>query len=463
MNSTASPHWVVLLALVFLLLPLGTILLRKGFRPRRKGTTPHCARCEYNLTGLTSEKCPECGATLGIGDVVYGEPHQKAGRVVGGIVCLLIALGLLLPVVRTVNWYQFRPTAWLITDLSSTNAADARRAWSELDRRYLAGKLSAGQNSQLIDLGLQEQTKATLGPIGSNLIDHLGRACLAGEMSPAQQQKLVAQALRVTLEARPTTIQGRRAPVRMRHIDRAPSAPFWVAYKVDTFLIDGEKLPNRGGMSGSASGCGGAGAFTTALDISGVGRHKLKGSAHVELWNGPMGNESASTLIGSTDVDATAETEVLAEEPEGYIECVSGATLDGQVRSSITPKDFKFKAQPNPQFEMVLDVKAPPIGVAVEVLVRTQGREYKIGTITVIPGESTNWHVSQGWPAAQASGPDAFTECDVILRSSADVARDSVDLFKIWAGELVYEDQPVKLETPALPESPSKPADEATP
>ena len=36
-------------------------LLKTGIWPRRRGVTPHCAGCGYNLTGLTGERCPECG------------------------------------------------------------------------------------------------------------------------------------------------------------------------------------------------------------------------------------------------------------------------------------------------------------------------------------------------------------------------------------------------------------------
>ena len=63
---------VELVALPTLLL-LGLWLLKTGLWPRRRGDTPYCRKCGYNLTALTSERCPECGSIVARAGTVRGE------------------------------------------------------------------------------------------------------------------------------------------------------------------------------------------------------------------------------------------------------------------------------------------------------------------------------------------------------------------------------------------------------
>ena len=54
---------------------------------------PHCDRCDYDLTGLTSDRCPECGKLIAFGWAIGGQsmterratPWDRRGGV-GGFV-----------------------------------------------------------------------------------------------------------------------------------------------------------------------------------------------------------------------------------------------------------------------------------------------------------------------------------------------------------------------------------------
>src|SRR5687768_17277287 len=67
--------------LLFLALPpllLGLVLVKLAYFPRRRGNTPHCRKCNYTLTGLSSERCPECGQPLDDNvAVVHGERPRR--------------------------------------------------------------------------------------------------------------------------------------------------------------------------------------------------------------------------------------------------------------------------------------------------------------------------------------------------------------------------------------------------
>ncbi len=66
----------LLIALVDLL-PVGCVLFICGLRGRRVGDEPRCRKCGYNLTGLTSERCPECGTAASGKNVVVGIRRRR--------------------------------------------------------------------------------------------------------------------------------------------------------------------------------------------------------------------------------------------------------------------------------------------------------------------------------------------------------------------------------------------------
>ncbi len=62
----------------------------------RKGETPYCGKCGYNLTGLSSPRCPECGGLLSEVPVVRGElaigRSLRIWLVVGMLLMLVIGV-----------------------------------------------------------------------------------------------------------------------------------------------------------------------------------------------------------------------------------------------------------------------------------------------------------------------------------------------------------------------------------
>jgi hypothetical protein len=40
---------------------IGLLFIADGLWSRRRGHTPYCRHCNYNLTSLDSDRCPECG------------------------------------------------------------------------------------------------------------------------------------------------------------------------------------------------------------------------------------------------------------------------------------------------------------------------------------------------------------------------------------------------------------------
>ena len=382
---------------------------------------------------------------------MYGERQRSAWRVVAGALCLSpLALGLL-AVSSNVDWYQHQPAGWLMLDLASSNRTVSSRAWAELDRRWLAGRLSASQNGRLIDTCLTEQARAKSGPIADELIDHLGRACSAGQMSPAQRETFLKQMLVFTLRVRPRTLVGRPVPVEIADSSRMPRAIYssrmpianWWAYLEFKLSVDGRKLPGEANRMSASSGVT---TFYHHVQIDTPGQHKVGEVIQVQILNGPFGDRRASTLVRKYDVPWEGVTQALASGPADDLKHVRGAEVDAAIRNTIKPYTL-WLSEPGKEMrlDLTLSVAPRPVGVAADVFVRTGGREYKIGTLHVAAGDHTDQGRLREWHAGEER-PAPFTSCDVILRSSDEVARESVDLFEIWAGELVYKDVPATKE-----------------
>src|SRR3954463_6449818 len=102
------------------LLVLGVALLKVGFRPRRRGDTPHCRGCGYALVGNESGTCSECGRAWTASTVVRGERPRHNGIGFTGMVMLLLGLSIAGGLWLTdVDWYRYLPESWIVKDAGS--------------------------------------------------------------------------------------------------------------------------------------------------------------------------------------------------------------------------------------------------------------------------------------------------------------------------------------------------------
>ncbi|CAN5369194.1 hypothetical protein BH10PLA1_BH10PLA1_21800 [soil metagenome] len=142
-------------------------MLRVALFPKRTGSEPRCRRCDYQLQGITSDCCPECGSILTPSNTAYGQRRRRPWLAGIGAIVLLIGLSINTILIvdsvrlRNIDWYQFYPTGWVIADISSPTPAKQSRAWVEINRRISVGQLSGKQV-----LSLQQ-------------LDQLADACLA--------------------------------------------------------------------------------------------------------------------------------------------------------------------------------------------------------------------------------------------------------------------------------------------
>jgi hypothetical protein len=430
----------------------GLWLLWRGWRGRRVGDSPFCAKCGYSLVGRASDRCPECGADVSNpSGVAYGQ-RVRSGRSagVGALVAIMAALFLVAvssDSIGNLNWYRLKPTAFVLDDLARSNSPDRLRAWRELDQRLQGGSaLSARHHDRLAEIALAEQGGASTNAPAADLVEWLASEALAGRLSETQKKRFYDQMVRLTLTVRPNVIEGDDAPYRISDTSRGPAGDrvrWWNRIEQVSASIDGG-LPRTLGGSGTTSGLGSSGATAATVPVKGIGRHELKVTLRVETWNGPDFGDNASprnTLQNRRDITLTAPLEVVpVASGYGIKHPPPDAGTEARLRAAITPKDFQIGPGPRPSLSGVLKLQSIPVDIAFAASARVSGKEYQLGTINLLAGGTTDYHVSGSF-----DGPTNVASFDLILRPDESAARRTVDITRMWDGALEFKDVPIKM------------------
>jgi len=431
------------IALIGALLMAGLLLIRIGFRSRRRGSTPRCRTCEYDLTGLVSDRCPECGTVITTESKVYGERYRRPVLGLIGLLLIVLATLPLLKPVQQINWYQYVPTGVVLKHLETTTGPALRKAWNEIQRRDKAGQLSKRHLNRLIEIGLKEQASSSPRKMLLHFIKYLVQLYLdstrsqqQNALSPEQADRFLSQMVTLELETRPRVVRGDPVPYRIKHWEYGCVWSFYSKQEMLAIAVDDSEVQRSGGATGGR--VLGRGSTSSVFEYDVPGTHTVRVDIRLRIYDDTMGTRKDRVLLYEEERSLKAEFELLDEEPEGYIQMVENPTLKQQLQNCITPERFVCRGRPN-KLHGHIEFKKVPVNVAFEVLANIGGKEYRLSSLDVSQGRSTPWSF-----ISYADIPPA-ENCTVILRTSEERARSTVDLFDIWDGELVYENVPIKL------------------
>ncbi len=417
---------------------VGVILIQRGRWPARIGTTLHCRKCDYILTGLTADRCPECGESIQPGNVVSGERHRLPKLIFAGVLLALLGLFPLgvatVGSVKQVDWIRYRPTVWLIDDLKTPLASDT--AWREIQRRIAVGSVSESHLHLLSEKALQfqKQPMASSSMTDSALLQFLGKRYVDGKLTAAQKDQFFDNALKVTISARPLVGSQDSLPYWISATGRGPDG-WWVrSRRVEWHIDDGPAHPLDNGSSGSSFFIGGATGSSLPAGQP-VGKHRL----HMKV-------ELAACRPGSSNRDNGPFERTVTRELETDFEVIPGhasITLVTVPTAEVLHRLFTFNLSVNGNsLSANIDVKASLVDLAFDVFIRTGGKEHLIGGVNF----KNNIDSGYGTGGDTDGYPQPFPDrVDVILRSSETVARSTTNLTQIWKGEIVFKDVPVKL------------------
>ena len=85
----------------------------------------------------------------------------------------------------------------------------------------------------------------------------------------------------------------------------------------------------------------------------------------------------------------------MTSDPSSYAygQVIRGPKVE-QVRAAVVPKNFVFGKNNPKALSGEIEVKAPPVNLAYEVIAQIEGREHVISTLTCAPGKSSTYHLT---------------------------------------------------------------------
>lgn len=424
---------------------LGLYLIVRGLWPRRRGSTRYCRRCGYNLTGLSSERCPECGRELSGRGIVIGTRQRSPVRVLLGVSCLLPLLAVGVGSWRGFDFIPYLPPRVLLLEVKGNNSGRSLRAWTELQRRDQKGRLSQKHRSDLIDMCLQAQGSTTRGPLDSQMLDHLSLAYLGQALSPEQEAQFLKQVPQFTLEVRPKILLGDPVVFQVRPKYRVsiipnPAGPVPMALLPRASYSAGILIDGRPAV---APGRRKSWLRELIPDISQVdlavcnepGRHKLRVPVRWSL--SPMGGAiSFNPPKIESLAHLEAEFEVLEDEPQRLFERVGASAIDTKLGDRIgvaaryvgVPRDLD-------EVQISVHVHNSPLNVAAQVLASIDGKRVPLGQLCVPKGGTAILKRNL------AAHP--LARLNIMLIPDEKLARETLDFYEFWSGSLTFKDVPI--------------------
>ena len=440
-----SPFTVLLL-----LLSGGLLLLIVGLWGKRVGTEPRCRKCRYNLTGLTANRCPECGTEIDAEAVRYGLRRRRwPALVFGSGLLLLSAAGvgaLLYGRAQKIDWYQHYPVRLLL----AYAGADDQAALDELLTRLEKDQIAAGSIPRLAELALEMHERYPPPP-HVRTWHQLSEALYHFDFyTEAQLERFYRNLTTAHLHVRPRLRAGDPIIGRLEF----PGEIGWRVYgtfqqqqmlldgqscqALQSYLLNSEITPRESGYS----------IYPNGLKFNlEPGRHTLtyQASCTVEQYADPFtSDERPVKWRGQTS--ATAQIEVVPLSAADPIRLIPDASVEEQLRGTLTiPSALLTRKYPEydllgTKFELHRPVE---LDLAFEVLLLSGEKEVRLGYIAWPRGE----HDPIILPPH--SSPETESELlgskiDLLLRTSRTAAAQSLNCYEIWDGELHLDSVPIE-------------------
>lgn len=458
----ATLSWLILLV-------VAVVLFWWCVRGRRVGDEPRCKGCEYNLTGLGSNRCPECGATLRddldrpLG-IVHGRRKRSPVWVTVAVVVLLFSGTVFVASLSrmNINWLRFAPTVWV----TSSAENGTRNAMDELVRRYKAKTLSAEQINAVISAGLKIQAAPMTHALLAQWMNLLGDIMSGGDMTIEQETSFVENSVIFTLTPRPKIRSGEQFALRVSHLGRFGNTPKLSFNLTDKEVRIGDFVyTGRGGSAGFGfvgTGGGGSNLWQVRDPVNlPPGDYEVVLTVHRKVSFGAP--SSFLPLPPSYEFDDVlrAPITILPSDAEDPIKTTTDPELEPEIRDSLSVEEVKIDLTRDTHRHLDCTIgfgttgfgtpaAHVPIDLSFRIIVKAGRFKEAIGSVWCAAGNSTSFTTGLYFDDDVEFIDDLVNAetVTVILQTDTEAARRTVDLMNVWDGEIQFDDVPLTVVKP---------------
>jgi hypothetical protein len=439
-------------------------LLIIGLRGRRIDDHPLCGRCGFDLFGkpLDSRICPECGSPVSKWDVRIGHRERRGGLIFLALV-LLAPAALWAAVVGTlafrgVDFIRIKPVTWLLNDAESNSSFRQHDAFAELGRRCSAGELTPAQLDRILDRALTVQGERHItpdhvlveSPSYGQWIEFIEAARAAGKVSDARWQRYAEQSVVFMFSARPHVRRGDVIPFWLGQWQRCAKSWFAPNYTV-ALEIDGQPVQFVPTNYPDAKYLPRAYEETHLawfIDPSDPVYQKLADGEHeakafITVTMPGRGAKNPLPPVSVSKKQIASAKFVLQPADRSSVQMDSDPNLKPQIEQWLHRQSLRQSASDHSgDLELVLvpDFSQKlPIDLAFQVAIRADGKDWPCLLPVCFQGQFG----SMGIALAKVKDLHAKT-ADVILKSDPAAAARTLNIERIWDGEITLKDVPIE-------------------
>lgn len=457
---------------------LGIAIVGMGLRGRRVDEHPLCRRCGFDLSGKPpdSHVCSECGAELGRKRAIrIGHRQRRAWAILLGVAISMpgiIGLGVLgWLTFQQIDWYQHKPTWWLLREAGYANATTRDNALTELTARDGRKELSEAQTVMAVERILVIQGDSTLPwkPAWGVFVEDL---LLSDRLDKERWEKYCRQAAPFRFEVRKRLRRGDPLPLRLTP---APSTRtgrlfFWPValdeVQIGPVRLTEAELSARLTPSSDdelrrvvvTRGQHSAPSQRYPLDdllahfrtfmlaepsINSLpnGKHRISIQCRVAEIVGVGGAPrfGAVSAVHSYSVVRIEQTIDLVDAGSPAVDLVMAPELQESVVKSISVDAIYADRRPTHQLvDFALRIASPPMPLSFRVFLRHGGAEWDCGSIVCPKGSAVTRNFSLR--ADSLLAPQA----SIILRPDVDAPHTSIDIEQVWGGSFAIPEVPIE-------------------